>query len=94
MKKLSGLLIAGALATMIGCSGEKAAEQVQTVDWYQAHDSERATVLAACKNNPGELSASPNCVNASAAQRKVTWGSRGSSNRTKPLTAEQMKNKP
>jgi hypothetical protein len=35
--------------------------------YYATHAPERATTLAACRNDPGELAATPSCVNAQAA---------------------------
>jgi hypothetical protein len=35
--------------------------------YYAQHDAERATQLAACRNDPGRLAATPNCVNAQSA---------------------------
>lgn len=37
------------------------------VAYYKAHTAERDKKIAQCQNNPGELSASPNCANAKAA---------------------------
>lgn len=66
MKKLSALLFLAALA-LTGCKDN---DPVQTVDWYMANTPERLAMLEKCKANPGELSASPNCVNATSAQFK------------------------
>jgi hypothetical protein len=54
-------LTAGALAA---CSP---AEPSHDKAYYAAHDAERATKLAACQNDPGKMAATPNCVNAQAA---------------------------
>jgi hypothetical protein len=35
--------------------------------YYAANAAERATKLAACQNDPGKMAATPNCVNAQAA---------------------------
>ena len=66
MTKLSALLFLAALA-VAGC---KENTPVQTVDWYIANTPERVAMLEKCKANPGELSASPNCINAKSAQFK------------------------
>ncbi|WP_194704410.1 EexN family lipoprotein [Xanthomonas phaseoli] len=65
MKKLSIVLVVAAV--LAGC-GEST--PVQTVDWYKAHDTERKAMIAKCKANPGELAASPNCINAQQAQNE------------------------
>jgi hypothetical protein len=92
MKKIFVLLVAvGMLSMLVSCKEEKpVAEIVQTVDWYKAHKTERAEMLAKCNNNPGELAASPNCVNASRADSAITWGATGSGIKVKPLTADQI----
>lgn len=52
-------LLAGA------CLSESAyAEVVHTVDWYYKHSFDRAALLSECRNNPGQLGNTPNCVNA------------------------------
>ncbi len=66
------------------CMASFAAE-VQTVDWYKANKTERQAVLAKCRNNPGELANTPDCINASRAQSATTWGATGGI-KVKPLT--------
>ena len=75
MKKLSIVLIVAAV--LAGC-GENT--PVQTVDWYKAHDTERKAMIAKCKANPGELAASPNCINANRAETVVDGAKRGGLN--------------
>ena len=43
----------------------------RTVSWFMSNREEIKRVLKACKENPGALSATPDCVNASAARDKV-----------------------
>jgi hypothetical protein len=77
MRKLSLCLIATAL--LLGCKEDEPIsthDNVRTVEWYKSHTSERKTVLAECKDNPGELSLTPNCVNAKAADDATVFGSR------------------
>jgi hypothetical protein len=99
MKKLTVLLVvAGTLSVLAGCKEDKPAEApadvVQTVDWYKANKAERADVLAKCKANPGELAATPNCVNASRADSSSTWGAKGGGvSPVQPLTADQINKK-
>lgn len=61
-------------------------EVVQTVDWYKSHKVEREEVIAKCTDNPGELAATPNCVNASQAASDITWGAEGGIKAPAPLT--------
>lgn len=65
------LLVAAALA---GC-GESM--PVQTVAWYKAHEAERTAMIDKCKMNPGELAASPNCINATTAANELVLDKRG-----------------
>ena len=45
-----------------GCQSE----ETRSVEWYRAPENKTAleAKLAECKNNPGELKGTPNCVNA------------------------------
>ena len=42
------------------------AEKTHSVEWYRAPENKAAfeAKLAECKNNPGELKNTPNCINA------------------------------
>lgn len=92
MKKISILLVmSGTLSLLTGCKDEKPPEVVQTVDWYKANKPERMEMLKKCKNNPGELAATPNCMNASRAESQLTWSNKNHVN-IKPMTAEELKN--
>lgn len=73
MKKLS-IVLAVAAAVLAGC-GENTT--VQTVDWYKEHETERTAMIAKCKANPGELAASPNCINATTAANHLAVDKRG-----------------
>ena len=68
------LLLAGFLAlALTGCDDEK----TKTVEWYLQPENKPAldAKLAECRNNPGELKKTPNCVNArKAAERKFMGG--------------------
>ncbi len=78
MKKFTFVLaLVSALPVVVGCEKNKPSEVVQNVDWYKAHNKERAEMLAKCNANPGELAATPNCVNASRAASAITWGAKG-----------------
>jgi hypothetical protein len=73
MRYLIASVLLATLA-LIGCS-EK--EIVQTVDWYKAQDTDRKAMIAKCKANPGELSLTPNCVNAKQADNEKSLSRRG-----------------
>lgn len=72
MKKLSILILA--VVALAGCN-EK--DPVQTVEWYKENAPERATMIAKCKANPGELAASQNCMNATTAANHISLDKRG-----------------
>lgn len=73
MKKLSIALTVAAVA-LAGC-GEKTI--IQTVDWYKTHEAERTAMIAKCKDNPSELAALTNCINATTAANHLTVDKRG-----------------
>ena len=52
----------------IGVVAPVYAEPTHTVSWYQQRPFDRATTLRACRDNPGELGNTPNCVNAEKAE--------------------------
>lgn len=60
-------------ATLSGCGKQ---EPVQTADWYKANAPERLKVLERCKENPGELALTPNCVNAKTAANALVLENR------------------
>lgn len=64
------------LALALFAAGCKKTDEVQTVDWYKEHTKERGEVIKKCNNNPGELGDDKNCINAKAAEDKLTWSSR------------------
>jgi len=69
MRKPLILLLVGA-AVLAGCNKETP-EPVQTVDWYKAHKPERLATIEKCRNNPGQLAGTPNCINASRADAQA-----------------------
>lgn len=50
---------------------------VKTVDFYVEHDDERAHVSLLCDQNPGLLQKNGNCINATAAKRKIDGNAKG-----------------
>jgi len=74
MNKINILaVVAGVAITMSGCAKT---EPVQTVEWFKTHETERKETLKKCEDNPGELQATPNCINANEARQKLIWSSR------------------
>jgi hypothetical protein len=70
MKMSILFLVISALAGMLSACND---EEVKTVDWYRANPDARDEKLEECKNNPGVLEDTPNCINAS---RTVSGGPR------------------
>ena len=74
MKKfMLSLIIASALA---GCKQEPV-EVVQSVDWYKENTADRIERLAKCRDSPGELADTPNCINAEQADSLAEAAKRG-----------------
>ena len=69
------IVLAVAAAVLAGCGSENT--PVQTVDWYKEHEVERVAMISMCKANPGELAASPNCINATTAANHLAVDKRG-----------------
>jgi hypothetical protein len=71
MKQLAFPLIASAIlfAGPTACSKE-----IQTVEWYKAHDTERMAVIRECKENADKLNKTENCINAKRANLDVLRG--------------------
>lgn len=83
------VIVLALVAVLVGCKEGKAQEIVQTVEWFKEHPTERKAQLAKCNSNPGELAATPNCVNASRADSSSVWSKRGGIKAPAPLTFEK-----
>jgi outer membrane PBP1 activator LpoA protein len=59
--RVYAVLVMVASVVLAGCGKS---EPTQSVAWYQEHSKEHQEKLAECKNNPGELMNTPNCINA------------------------------
>lgn len=71
------------------CAEEKKVDAVYTVDFYKENKEERLAKLEECRNNPGELMMTPNCINAGKAKSSLTWSSKERPE-VKPLSAEEL----
>ena len=58
--------------SIFGCN----TEETRSVEWYlkPEHKAALDAKLAECKNNPGELKDTPNCINARAAAERIFLG--------------------
>ena len=52
-------------------------EPTHSVEWFAENPEALKAAIAKCNGNPGELAATPNCVNAKRAQAKITWEAKG-----------------
>ena len=52
-------------------SGEQSQQPAKTVSWFVEHRAEWQATMKACRDNPGDLAKTPDCVNASAARDKI-----------------------
>ncbi|NKJ09620.1 EexN family lipoprotein [Rhizobium sp. SG741] len=57
------------VVSLFGCSKES--ERVHSVEEFLADEQLLANTIAKCRNNPGELQGTPNCMNAAAAGWKA-----------------------
>ncbi|SFH60406.1 hypothetical protein SAMN05216299_13212 [Nitrosospira sp. Nsp14] len=80
MKQKTLVISASALLilALAGCETREPQEEIRTVDWYVAHETERTAKLAECRSKPGTTDATPNCINASRAENEAKgeakWG--------------------
>ena len=73
MKTMASILLTTAtVVSLAGCNEAETGRQTKTVGWFFDHRDELAVTLKACRDNPGELAKTPNCVNANEARNKVT----------------------
>lgn len=62
------LILLTTLATIVGCTP---AEKTYSVEDFLADEALLAEHVEKCRNNPGELGQTPNCVNSAAADGKA-----------------------
>ncbi|MCK1494391.1 EexN family lipoprotein [Bradyrhizobium sp. 180] len=72
MKMKASILVITVAATLTGCNEADRGEQAKTVGWFLDHRDELAVAIKACRDNPGELGKTPNCINANEARNKIT----------------------
>ena len=61
---MRAVLIVLSLAAGLALAGCQPAAIVHDKAYFAGHPAERAQSLAACRNDPGQLGGTPNCVNA------------------------------
>jgi hypothetical protein len=72
MKVTTSILLVGVAAALAGCNDADTSQQTKTVGWLLDHRDELAVALKACRDNPGELGKTSNCINANEARNKIT----------------------
>ena len=72
MKTRFAILLITVAAALAGCNEFDRSQQTKTVGWFLDHRDELAVAFKACRDNPGELGKTPNCINANEARNKVT----------------------
>jgi hypothetical protein len=72
MTMKASILVITVAATLTGCNEADRSEQTKTVGWFLVHRDELAVTIKACRENPGELGKTPNCINANEARNKIT----------------------
>lgn len=72
MKILTALALILAFGVTTGIAAQSSADTPKTVDWYMAPENKAALEekLKECRNNPGQLANTPDCINAQAADLK------------------------
>lgn len=62
MKRLFAIMALATLTALAGCKSE----ETHSVEWYRSPENKAAfdAKIAECKNNPGEMKDTPNCINA------------------------------
>lgn len=73
MRVILAMLSIGTMIGITACHKEK----VHDVEYYKNNTDERKQAIEACRNNPGELRGSPNCMNAFQAEKianaQIPW---------------------
>lgn len=65
MKLILAMLSTAVVMSITACNKEK----VHDVEYFKNNADERKRTVEACRNNPGELRGSPNCMNAFQAEK-------------------------
>ena len=84
MKKIIVGALCGALILLGGCGAEKEQETVHMVPEFKENPELLKEFLTRCNANPGELSATPNCINVTSAAQQMVLEHRQAQSR-KPI---------
>ena len=72
MRITTSILLVAVTAAVAGCNEANNSQRTNAVGWFLDHRDELAMALKACRDNPGELGKTPNCINANEARNKIT----------------------
>lgn len=72
MKIATPILLVAITASLAGCNDADKGQQSKPVGWFLDHRDELAMALKACRDNPGAIGNTPNCINANEARNQVT----------------------
>lgn len=72
MKIITALALILAFGVTTAIAAQSGTDAPKTVDWYMAPENKAALEekLKECRNNPGQLGNTPDCINAQAADLK------------------------
>ncbi|WP_407123487.1 EexN family lipoprotein [Bradyrhizobium sp. STM 3561] len=72
MKTRLAIVLLTVATALAGCNNADKDQQAKTVGWFLDHRDELAMALKACRDDPGALGTTPNCMNANEARNKIT----------------------
>lgn len=72
MKLTTSIPLVAIAVSLAGCNDADQGQHTNTVGWFLDHRDELATALKACRDNPGAIGTTPNCINANEARNKIT----------------------
>jgi len=72
MKTRLAILLFAVATALTGCNEADKGQPSKTVGWFLDHRDELAIALKGCRDNPGALGKTPNCINANEARNQVT----------------------
>jgi hypothetical protein len=72
MRITTSILLVAVTAALAGCNEPNNSQRTNAVGWFLDHRDELAMALKGCRDNPGELGKTPNCINANEARNKIT----------------------
>jgi hypothetical protein len=72
MRVATSILLVTVATALTGCNEASNSRPTNTVGWFLDHREELAITLKACRDDPGALGKTPNCINANEARNKIT----------------------